>query len=336
MAIIKCPECEGKISTEAKHCVHCGCDLSICKECGEAFVGKLDVCPSCGWSFDLNGEKKIDDKVNQSTKEKEKENELDFIEKIDNEWRAEPRVKILDHIDTVFVILGFVFAALCVWKVFTFSDVNIFELNDYLEISSIFFFGCWLSFAISTAIGSIMEIVLLSECSKWAKSKNIDLGNAVGQYLQMNFKKFSRETVLMTSGTVNKFIKAQMFENSSQRKAKMIQNKFIKICVSLAFSVCFSIFVWVNISIILKFITLFGFENLSFEIIIECMELWWLLAVSVVLWFIRKFLNKSLEKQETKDIDAWVREVYPNYYKAYKKHVRGISEENWAEKLDDC
>lgn len=333
MAIIKCPECEGKVSTEAKQCVHCGCTFSVCKECGEAFVGELEVCPSCGCAFDLKREKKTDKESNKSAEENNQS--LDFIDKIDDEWRAEPRVKILDRIDTVFVILGFVFVALCIWKVFAFGDVTIFDLHDYLEVSGFFFYGCWLSFAISTALGDIMEIVLLSECSKWAKAKGIDLGNLIGQYLQLNFKSFSRESVLMTSGTVNKFIKAQMFEKSPQRKANMIKNKTIKICVSLAFSICFCTFVWVNVSNLLEFITLFGFESLSFEAIMECMELWWLLVVSVVLWFARKSLKASLGKQETKNIDAWVRESYPQNYNAYKKNVRGITEENWAEKIDD-
>ena len=331
MAIIRCPECDEKISTEAKTCVHCGCSLSICKECGEAFVGELEVCPSCGCSFDLNSEKKIDKEENQSTKE----DELDFVQKLDDRWRADGHIRILDHIDTVFVVLGFVLGVLCIWKFFTFGNVTVWDLGDYLKITGFFFIGCWLSFAISTTIGNVMEIVRLSSYSKWAKANKIDLGATIGQYLNLNFKSFSLESVLMTSGTVNKFIKAHIFENSPERKGKMIKNKFIKTYVSLAFSVCFSIFVWVNIANLLKFITLFGFEQLNFETIIECIDLWWLLAVSVVLWFVRKVLKTSLKKQKIKNVDEWVKETYPDCYGSYKKYVKGISEENWAEKLTE-
>ena len=51
MAIIKCPECEEKVSTEAKKCIHCGCEFTVCRECGTAFVGKPTVCSECGYTF---------------------------------------------------------------------------------------------------------------------------------------------------------------------------------------------------------------------------------------------------------------------------------------------
>ena len=62
MAIIKCPECEGTLSSSAKQCIHCGADLTVCPECETAFVGNISVCPECGFEMSLkeNQEKKLE------------------------------------------------------------------------------------------------------------------------------------------------------------------------------------------------------------------------------------------------------------------------------------
>ncbi|MCM1546573.1 MAG: hypothetical protein NC033_06010 [Clostridiales bacterium] len=53
MALIKCPECGGEVSSNADKCVHCGCNYSYCPECEAVHLGKVDVCLSCGYR--ING-----------------------------------------------------------------------------------------------------------------------------------------------------------------------------------------------------------------------------------------------------------------------------------------
>ena len=48
MAIIKCPECGGTLSTLAKQCVHCGVQISTCPSCQNVWVGGGSFCPKCG------------------------------------------------------------------------------------------------------------------------------------------------------------------------------------------------------------------------------------------------------------------------------------------------
>lgn len=45
--MIKCPECGGEISDKADRCVHCGCNIVVCPECGQA-VANSEFCPNCG------------------------------------------------------------------------------------------------------------------------------------------------------------------------------------------------------------------------------------------------------------------------------------------------
>jgi uncharacterized membrane protein YhaH (DUF805 family)/rRNA maturation protein Nop10 len=51
MALTKCTECDGKVSTLADACPHCGRPMSPpveCEDCGEEFDRLLDACPHCG------------------------------------------------------------------------------------------------------------------------------------------------------------------------------------------------------------------------------------------------------------------------------------------------
>lgn len=51
MALIKCSECGGDISSSAKTCPHCGIKISLskCPECGKKLKGDESNCPDCGY-----------------------------------------------------------------------------------------------------------------------------------------------------------------------------------------------------------------------------------------------------------------------------------------------
>ncbi len=51
MALLNCPECGKEISSNAKTCPHCGCEVTVCPDCNAVFAQKPEVCPSCGHVF---------------------------------------------------------------------------------------------------------------------------------------------------------------------------------------------------------------------------------------------------------------------------------------------
>lgn len=59
MALIKCPDCGNEISSNAKQCIKCGCQITCCPECLTVYSGAVDVCKVCGYEFKpkLNEEK---------------------------------------------------------------------------------------------------------------------------------------------------------------------------------------------------------------------------------------------------------------------------------------
>ena len=51
MALVKCPECGGQISTMAKQCIHCGCEIKVCPECNGVYIAGVENCKGCGYIF---------------------------------------------------------------------------------------------------------------------------------------------------------------------------------------------------------------------------------------------------------------------------------------------
>ena len=51
MAIILCPECQGKISDTVNQCVHCGAKITFCRECGSVYTANVETCTNCGFVF---------------------------------------------------------------------------------------------------------------------------------------------------------------------------------------------------------------------------------------------------------------------------------------------
>jgi hypothetical protein len=47
--IVSCPECNGKLSTGASRCPHCGYEATSCPECGAKVSQQKEFCPDCGY-----------------------------------------------------------------------------------------------------------------------------------------------------------------------------------------------------------------------------------------------------------------------------------------------
>ncbi len=52
MSLISCPECGQSVSSLAEKCVHCGCKINTCSECGTVWAGDKTTCPECGYEVE--------------------------------------------------------------------------------------------------------------------------------------------------------------------------------------------------------------------------------------------------------------------------------------------
>lgn len=65
MALIKCPECGGEVSSAAHSCVHCGFRFKACPECGTVYSAEAAACPRCG--FCKNPKPKVEEQKKQES-----------------------------------------------------------------------------------------------------------------------------------------------------------------------------------------------------------------------------------------------------------------------------
>lgn len=114
MALINCPECRKEISTNAKICPHCGCEITVCPDCNAVFKKKPEVCPACGHIFTQP--------VNQDTEQ------LNFIKgklKILN--FAIMAIRLLKCVGFLLIIITFI-------KFFIFIDTcQQMQLNEFIS-----------------------------------------------------------------------------------------------------------------------------------------------------------------------------------------------------------
>lgn len=52
MSLIECPECGKEISSNAKLCPNCGCEITVCPDCNSVYAGKPEICKTCGYIFE--------------------------------------------------------------------------------------------------------------------------------------------------------------------------------------------------------------------------------------------------------------------------------------------
>ncbi len=70
MALITCPECGREISSNAKTCPGCGCEITVCPDCNTVFANHPAQCPNCGHVFESKA----------TAEQKEKQDDLkDYI-----------------------------------------------------------------------------------------------------------------------------------------------------------------------------------------------------------------------------------------------------------------
>lgn len=63
MAMIRCPECGKEISSNATHCVGCGCEITYCPDCGKVAVGKPETCSVCGHVFRRDAKDSVEKEI---------------------------------------------------------------------------------------------------------------------------------------------------------------------------------------------------------------------------------------------------------------------------------
>lgn len=175
MALVKCPDCNERVSSTAEKCVHCGCSLSVCPDCGKVSPGGTDFCSSCGFNF----------------KKAEKKKRVGAFKEFLDYWKANrPGDSLFSRIiPIIFAVMGVAFITFAVMAV-----TNVLRLGYNDDCEKIFKIG--ISVTVSVIFSVIFFILLIAssilhfafvpyKCGAFIRDNEIDITDSAARLKEL-------------------------------------------------------------------------------------------------------------------------------------------------------
>lgn len=190
MALIKCPNCGGMVTTTVNKCIHCGTEFKLCPECQTPVTADSAFCPECGCV--LNAPKETDTEIKEQPKAADTVQAADEPETnktetqkirctdIRSNWELDGvpgSAKVLNKIDTIFTSIYVVgILTFIVGIVFSFFDV-FGDMSDCIAIG-VLLHALSAPFAQSELFEKIAELINHKNYWKWCNARGYDLAAA--------------------------------------------------------------------------------------------------------------------------------------------------------------
>jgi len=318
MAIVNCPECQGKVSTNASTCVHCGCKLSFCPECGAVLVGEVSVCSECG--FQISGKSERKENIGSTPPPKaDDENGLETVNKVFEQWELESKPK------------GFKIASIClkvfdlilsVWVLIRLRKLNIFSYQEEKAFIVVVLILMAITSIASYVLEKYKDMAEASNLSMWAKHKNIDLKGVILCYLNDDFNNRIKEQLIAPTNAVRKMIEAKTYEDQPIAKSQETTAIVLKCLMKVASCLCTYIFIIKYVTNVLFPMVFLGQIGSVWDVLnVFQYELWWLLAVSVGLLIVRGIYTMSSMSIHEKNTGKWFSDNFKEYSAKYDKYI---------------
>ena len=172
MALIKCPECGGQVSSNATQCIHCGCKYTVCPECGKVYMGEMQVCPSCGFNISPQTVKTVNGKTANSQTVK------DFNEV----WQSRSfkdkivmRVTKIVGIILFLLVLALVIAAYIIIDMWDGSIESILKTKDIVDKSHNIIIAACIIGVLVVVVAEFEEVYMHVMCGEWIRKNQIDV-----------------------------------------------------------------------------------------------------------------------------------------------------------------
>lgn len=329
MAIVQCPECEEKISTEAKKCIHCGCEFSVCKECGAVLVGKQSVCPECGYVFEVstdapkkdnsnakqNNDGNNSKKANGSKSEGSKKH-LSSLKEIRKQWENYDTKQYLKTLRIVKMIVSLLCIGVVVWQFMT-VDEWLFSVNKRITLITVVIALIGVMEVCYYAVVHLSDFLSISKMPLWAESKKLDLNTPMVEFMQKKKakggKKGASDETNVTGFLVN-VVKAVAFKETPSIKSRFLGFRIGEIIIKAISSGFIWGFIILNVRDIAQMCWLSGLKTFFTEMFeFSIIEYWWVLIVGVAVLLLKFFYNIITETAEESCIDKWFNDKYKAY-----------------------
>lgn len=321
MAIIKCPECEEKVSTEAKKCIHCGCEFTVCQECGTVFVGKPTVCSECGYTFtkkENSSNENISEKSETGNNKGKASKGLITLTDVQRQWKNECGKNILKVLKYFVMAISVICLVFVAFQFITVNKWELFQYDDKMTLITVLIGIMCIMDICKYMIMRVGDFYFTLKMPTWLESKKIDLNTPTIQYLQ-NLKKQSNDFSIIEQihieGDLHNIYKSLALKDDYNVKNQFIIFKIIEIVLKAISSGFIWSFIILNVRNITGMCFLMGIKNFFTEVFsFSGIEYWWLLIVGIVVAIIKSFYNFVIETKEDTSIDNWFHKNYSEYF----------------------
>ena len=319
MALITCPECGNQISDTTKACVHCGCNISVCPECHEIYVGNITECKNCGFKF-------VEEKESKPTI---KENCIDLY----NKWKSDNILhQITDSASwlcVILMLLAYTFFIVGFFKLQNwanalsggdkmediFSGVNALTNTSAIksDVNTLWVFGS-IFLIVAFLLLNILPLFKSNLLRRWFSDNRIDLVSSMNDYLlASNFSWKTKQSLLKEKKVVWSLVDADIYNDVLHQEKE--RNNLILECILIVISLLFlSIFLLGNLETYMQNIFLYG------KISIDYIENWWTLIVGFLLLFVFCILNTNRLKNFPKKRKDFIRKNMPDAYNNFSNY----------------
>lgn len=322
MAIISCPECGGSISDTVKACIHCGCKINYCKECGSISVGDQSACETCGFVF--GGDTAATESAS------EQKSEIKNTKELYQKWGFENSfIGMINKSYLVFAMLGvsILMAAIAVVKIIKFfkgtnSLDALFAFPDNFSSIKTFVILAFGFYILFSAYDDIRGHIVCSNMEKWIAFNKVDTASIIRNSLSVDFAGMSVDEVGGYAGSIEAFVAADIYSKDILAKLKERRMLIGKIVLSSLSAVLLCIFIINNLEIYMLNDIVNGSKSFETSMI----EKWWMLIGSALGFVVGKILGSNADKLSKGAADNWIKENAPEYAEVYEKYVKNYIE----------
>ena len=319
MALITCPECGGQISTNAKQCIHCGCEVKVCPECNNVYVSNTHKCEKCGFRF-----------LKQKEKDEKKENCLDLYNNCKN-CKTPNTLSNLFFSSTIraisifLTLLSIILAVVAYFKFDSWATsdplVAIFKYNEtkntIIALIIVVLVVVLGDLILDAFLGDNDSLNVFRFFNPWLNSNNKNLSISIQNYLTTdNLVSKTKESLERDKKILDKCIDCQQLNNVFYRQKREKQKIFtvtIDCIIAIILAICLIVYVKSEMQQ-----TLIDFNNSKNVVdnssrIIKVV----LLSVAIIAIFVYASIrNKRIQVKR----NEFVKNKFPKEYEIYIKY----------------
>ena len=300
MALLKCPECGGSVSSTVNKCIHCGYEFSVCPSCQTIVDRNAKFCPECGSPVE-SVQNQIDPVINQGPIyepqaehryiEEDEKPEFPLLEDLVKNIRKPAGYYIFRTFNIMAFVMGMIFIVIFILG----AIVGLIQVSLMTEITVtleclIFMFLSSILFGISDFWSSIEKFFLISGIKKWSKQLNVNLVDVIKSGEREYNESYKHDKNMAA------FAYAYRDETTSQSPVKPLILAIFKIIQAVMSTIMFLPLIYINASVI-------STSPLDFSNYVGIPFIIVAILISVVLSIIINILQGNIKKGMERHID---------------------------------